>query len=149
MTIWDSGTYETEKWREDEVIVRLSGERVQGPRHVGTKGRRERRTRGRADRKARRIGMISSHLRVAVGLLPLREHAGLASGEIGLHREIGLRQVDRVLVIDAHYSWLQSSPSCGDSMCVIDALASNANATSFGYRGSPGPALRRGSAGLR
>jgi len=30
MTIWDSGTYETEKWREDEVIVRLSGERVQG-----------------------------------------------------------------------------------------------------------------------
>ena len=30
MTIWDSGTYETEKWREDEVIVRLSGKRVQG-----------------------------------------------------------------------------------------------------------------------
>lgn len=30
MTIWDSGTYETEKWREDEVIVRLSGARVQG-----------------------------------------------------------------------------------------------------------------------
>lgn len=30
MTIWDSGTYETEKWRDDEVIVRLTGERVQG-----------------------------------------------------------------------------------------------------------------------
>ncbi|MCJ0905277.1 ATP-dependent DNA ligase [Rhodococcus sp. ARC_M6] len=30
MTIWDSGTYETEKWRDDEVIVRLAGERVQG-----------------------------------------------------------------------------------------------------------------------
>ena len=25
MTIWDSGTYETEKWREDEVIVRFHG----------------------------------------------------------------------------------------------------------------------------
>ncbi|MFD3592106.1 ATP-dependent DNA ligase [Nocardia sp. NPDC058640] len=30
MTIWDSGTYVTEKWREDEVIVELDGERVQG-----------------------------------------------------------------------------------------------------------------------
>ncbi|MFD4367098.1 ATP-dependent DNA ligase [Rhodococcus sp. NPDC058521] len=30
MTIWDSGTYVTEKWRDDEVIVRLDGERVQG-----------------------------------------------------------------------------------------------------------------------
>ncbi|RDI43726.1 ATP-dependent DNA ligase [Nocardia mexicana] len=30
MTIWDSGTYETEKWREDEVIVRLHGSRVEG-----------------------------------------------------------------------------------------------------------------------
>jgi bifunctional non-homologous end joining protein LigD len=28
--IWDRGTYETEKWRPDEVIVRLHGERVQG-----------------------------------------------------------------------------------------------------------------------
>ncbi|QIS17567.1 ATP-dependent DNA ligase [Nocardia terpenica] len=30
MTIWDSGTYETEKWREDEVIVRLHGRRLDG-----------------------------------------------------------------------------------------------------------------------
>ncbi|GAB4582994.1 ATP-dependent DNA ligase [Nocardia sp. IFM 10818] len=30
MTIWDTGTYETEKWREDEVIVRLHGERLDG-----------------------------------------------------------------------------------------------------------------------
>ncbi|MBF6171618.1 ATP-dependent DNA ligase [Nocardia blacklockiae] len=30
MTIWDSGTYETEKWRDDEVIVRLHGSRVEG-----------------------------------------------------------------------------------------------------------------------
>lgn len=30
MTIWDSGTYETEKWRDDEVIVRLHGERLDG-----------------------------------------------------------------------------------------------------------------------
>lgn len=30
MTIWDSGTYETEKWREDEVIVRLRGSRLNG-----------------------------------------------------------------------------------------------------------------------
>lgn len=30
MTIWDTGTYETEKWRDDEVIVTLHGERVDG-----------------------------------------------------------------------------------------------------------------------
>ncbi|MFC6009794.1 ATP-dependent DNA ligase [Nocardia lasii] len=30
MTIWDSGTYVTEKWRDDEVIVELDGERVHG-----------------------------------------------------------------------------------------------------------------------
>ncbi|GAA2479952.1 ATP-dependent DNA ligase [Nocardia seriolae] len=30
MTIWDTGTYETEKWRDDEVIVRLRGERLDG-----------------------------------------------------------------------------------------------------------------------
>ncbi|WP_067703857.1 ATP-dependent DNA ligase [Nocardia jejuensis] len=30
MEIWDTGTYETEKWRADEVIVRLSGERLNG-----------------------------------------------------------------------------------------------------------------------
>lgn len=28
--IWDRGTYETEKWRDDEVIVRLHGDRIQG-----------------------------------------------------------------------------------------------------------------------
>ena len=30
MTIWDSGTYETEKWNPREVIVRLRGRRAQG-----------------------------------------------------------------------------------------------------------------------
>ena len=30
MTIWDSGTYETEKWNPREVIVRLRGERASG-----------------------------------------------------------------------------------------------------------------------
>ncbi len=30
MTIWDRGHYDTEKWRDDEVIVRLRGERAQG-----------------------------------------------------------------------------------------------------------------------
>ena len=30
MEIWDSGTYEAEKFRDDEVIVILHGERVQG-----------------------------------------------------------------------------------------------------------------------
>ncbi|EOM77748.1 ATP-dependent DNA ligase [Rhodococcus rhodnii] len=30
VSIWDSGTYETEKWRDDEVIVRLHGDRAQG-----------------------------------------------------------------------------------------------------------------------
>ncbi|MCK0089524.1 ATP-dependent DNA ligase [Rhodococcus sp. F64268] len=30
MTVWDTGTYDTEKWRDDEVIVRLHGEKVEG-----------------------------------------------------------------------------------------------------------------------
>ncbi|WP_442971846.1 ATP-dependent DNA ligase [Rhodococcus sp. WMMA185] len=30
MTIWDSGTYDAEKWRDDEVIVRLRGEKARG-----------------------------------------------------------------------------------------------------------------------
>jgi bifunctional non-homologous end joining protein LigD len=30
MTIWDSGTYETEKWNRREVIVRMSGRRARG-----------------------------------------------------------------------------------------------------------------------
>ncbi len=30
MTVWDSGTYELEKWRNDEVIVVFHGERVEG-----------------------------------------------------------------------------------------------------------------------
>ncbi|MCD2113760.1 ATP-dependent DNA ligase [Rhodococcus rhodochrous] len=30
MTVWDTGTYETEKWRDDEVIVRFHGDRVEG-----------------------------------------------------------------------------------------------------------------------
>ncbi|MBB1039809.1 MULTISPECIES: ATP-dependent DNA ligase [unclassified Dietzia] len=30
MTVWDRGTYECEKWREDEIIVRLNGEKVSG-----------------------------------------------------------------------------------------------------------------------
>jgi bifunctional non-homologous end joining protein LigD len=30
MSIWDAGTYETEKWREDEVIVVFHGERLRG-----------------------------------------------------------------------------------------------------------------------
>lgn len=30
MTIWDTGTYETEKWNAREVIVRLHGERARG-----------------------------------------------------------------------------------------------------------------------
>ncbi|MEV6428020.1 ATP-dependent DNA ligase [Nocardia sp. NPDC051463] len=30
MTIWDSGTYETEKWRDDEVIVAFHGTRLRG-----------------------------------------------------------------------------------------------------------------------
>jgi bifunctional non-homologous end joining protein LigD len=30
MTIWDRGTYETEKWEERKVVVRFHGDRVQG-----------------------------------------------------------------------------------------------------------------------
>jgi bifunctional non-homologous end joining protein LigD len=30
VTIWDKGTYDCEKWREDEVIVTFHGERLQG-----------------------------------------------------------------------------------------------------------------------
>lgn len=28
--IWDKGTYETEKWREDEIIIRINGSRLEG-----------------------------------------------------------------------------------------------------------------------
>jgi len=30
VSIWDHGTYETEKWRDNEIIVRLHGDRIQG-----------------------------------------------------------------------------------------------------------------------
>ena len=30
MTIWDAGTYVTEKWRDDEVIIVLDGQKAQG-----------------------------------------------------------------------------------------------------------------------
>ncbi|MFZ2530271.1 MAG: ATP-dependent DNA ligase [Rhodococcus sp. (in: high G+C Gram-positive bacteria)] len=30
MTVWDTGTYITEKWRDDEVIVQLQGRRLRG-----------------------------------------------------------------------------------------------------------------------
>ena len=30
MKIWDRGTYELHKWRNDEVMVTFAGERVQG-----------------------------------------------------------------------------------------------------------------------
>lgn len=30
MTVWDRGTYECEKWREDEIIVWLNGDKVSG-----------------------------------------------------------------------------------------------------------------------
>ena len=35
VTIWDSGTYETEKWRDDEVIVTLTGQDDGGLRRGG------------------------------------------------------------------------------------------------------------------
>ncbi len=28
--IWDSGTYETEKWEEKEIIIKINGDRLQG-----------------------------------------------------------------------------------------------------------------------
>ena len=31
VTIWDAGTYVTEKWRDDEVIVVLDGQQARGP----------------------------------------------------------------------------------------------------------------------
>ncbi|MDP0399943.1 ATP-dependent DNA ligase [Tsukamurella strandjordii] len=34
VTIWDHGTYELEKWRKDEVIVTLHGERLRGLRYA-------------------------------------------------------------------------------------------------------------------
>ena len=30
ISVWDAGTYETEKWREGEIIVHLSGSRLTG-----------------------------------------------------------------------------------------------------------------------
>ena len=40
MTIWDAGTYETEKWNRREVIVRMAGRRAQG-RYVFIRTERE------------------------------------------------------------------------------------------------------------
>ena len=43
MTIWDTGTYETEKWNPREVIVSMRGERARGRFvfiHTGREGRR-------------------------------------------------------------------------------------------------------------
>lgn len=42
MEIWDHGTYEPEKWRDDEVIVVLHGERVDGRYALFRSGRGER-----------------------------------------------------------------------------------------------------------
>lgn len=41
MRIWDQGTYETEKWRDDEVIVVFAGERVRGRYVLFRTGREE------------------------------------------------------------------------------------------------------------
>ena len=43
MRIWDRGTYETEKWRDGEVIVVFHGERLRG-RYVLFRTGKERRT---------------------------------------------------------------------------------------------------------
>lgn len=48
MTIWDSGTYETEKWNPREVIVQLRGERAAG------------RFRVHPDRPRRREGQLAA-----------------------------------------------------------------------------------------
>ena len=39
---------------------------------------------------------------VAIGFLPRREHGRFALGKIGFHREIGLRKIDRIFVVDGH-----------------------------------------------
>lgn len=41
MRIWDTGTYECEKWREDEVILTFAGERVRGRYALFRAGRAE------------------------------------------------------------------------------------------------------------
>jgi bifunctional non-homologous end joining protein LigD len=51
VTIWDSGTYETEKWRDDEVIAVLTGRPDGGlggvpRRYALIRTERMRRTRG-------------------------------------------------------------------------------------------------------
>jgi bifunctional non-homologous end joining protein LigD len=42
VSIWDHGTYETEKWRKDEVIVVFEGERLKGRYVLFRAGREER-----------------------------------------------------------------------------------------------------------
>ena len=54
------------------------------------------------DERVRTISRVALDRAVAVRLLPLSEHAWLTFGKIRLHREAGLRQVDRVFVILAH-----------------------------------------------
>jgi len=53
MTVWDTGTYETEKWRDEEVIFTLTG-RPGGPPGTSLRGSRSARRRVLGLRSARR-----------------------------------------------------------------------------------------------
>jgi len=68
MTIWDTGTYETEKWRPREVIVTLHGERARG-RYVLIRADRE------ADRGSGRDAWILRRSDPAPGRDPLPHDA--------------------------------------------------------------------------
>jgi bifunctional non-homologous end joining protein LigD len=54
MTIWDTGTYETEKWRAGEVIVRMHGQRARGRYVFIRSGRSGSRDRGKDEWLLRR-----------------------------------------------------------------------------------------------
>ncbi|APE33146.1 ATP-dependent DNA ligase [Nocardia mangyaensis] len=85
MTIWDSGTYVIEKWREDEVIVEFDGRRLQGRyAFIQTKGDQWLMHYMR-DQNRREVPLDNGSGGLARGLSPMLATAGevesLAAGE--------------------------------------------------------------------
>ena len=71
LTTWDRGTYETHKWRDDEVIVTLAGTRVSGKYAMFS-------MRGTRDWLIHRMDPPVDEARVplAFGIVPMRATAG-------------------------------------------------------------------------
>src|SRR5262249_26441444 len=65
-----------------------------------------------------------AQLLVETAVFPVLQHGGLAISEIRLHREVGLRKVDRVLVLIGHgnfaclYRSTSAARACAASMFI-------------------------------